>query len=173
MLRSALILAIFALYATPALAKTDAKAEARAEKGIASIYSTKLVGHATASGALLDSHKMTAAHMRLPFGTKVEVTNRKNGRKVVVTVNDRGPAPQGPHHRSLAGGRDSARHEAGRASIRRASHRRALRAPRALTRPGTTRRCRPARNNRRDSWRDIAGDNPRRNRTAALPRSRS
>ncbi len=95
MLRSALILALFALYATPALAKTDAKAEARAEKGIASIYSTKLVGHATASGALLDSHKMTAAHMRLPFGTKVEVTNRRNGRKVVVTVNDRGPHRKG------------------------------------------------------------------------------
>ena len=34
---------------------------------------------------------MTAAHRSLPFGTRVRVTNRSNGRSVVVTINDRGP----------------------------------------------------------------------------------
>ncbi len=34
---------------------------------------------------------MTAAHRSLPFGTKVRVTNRRNGRSVVVRINDRGP----------------------------------------------------------------------------------
>ena len=38
---------------------------------------------------------MTAAHKTLPFGTKVRVTNRKNGKTVVVTINDRGPFVRG------------------------------------------------------------------------------
>ena len=38
---------------------------------------------------------MTAAHRTLPFGTKVRVTNKKNGQSVVVTINDRGPFVRG------------------------------------------------------------------------------
>jgi rare lipoprotein A len=38
---------------------------------------------------------LTAAHRTLPFGTKVKVTNRHNGRSVVVTINDRGPFVRG------------------------------------------------------------------------------
>jgi rare lipoprotein A len=38
---------------------------------------------------------MTAAHRSLPFGTKVRVTNRRNGRSVVVRINDRGPFVRG------------------------------------------------------------------------------
>jgi rare lipoprotein A len=38
---------------------------------------------------------MTAAHRSLPFGTKVRVTNRRNGRSVVVRINDRGPYIRG------------------------------------------------------------------------------
>jgi rare lipoprotein A len=38
---------------------------------------------------------MTAAHRSLPFGTKVRVTNRRNGRSVVVRINDRGPYVRG------------------------------------------------------------------------------
>ena len=92
MVRSALIVTLFfALCATPVFAKTEAKAE----RGIASTYSMKLVGHRTASGARLDTHGLTAAHQYLPLGTKLLVTNRKNGRKVVVTVNDRGPFLKG------------------------------------------------------------------------------
>jgi rare lipoprotein A len=38
---------------------------------------------------------LTAAHRSLPFGTKVKVTNKRNGRSVVVTINDRGPFVRG------------------------------------------------------------------------------
>jgi rare lipoprotein A len=96
MVRSALIVALFALCAAPAFAKTHPiKTDGITERGIASTYSMKLVGHRTASGAKLDAHQFTAAHPSLPLGTKLLVTNRKNGRKVVVTVNDRGPFLKG------------------------------------------------------------------------------
>ncbi len=44
-----------------------------------------------ASGGWFNPNAMTAAHKTLPFGTKVRVTNVRNGRSVVVTINDRGP----------------------------------------------------------------------------------
>lgn len=89
--RLAAVVALVALVASPALAKHETKTES----GIASIYSTKLVGHPTASGQLLDRQSLTAAHRKLPFGTRVVVTNKRNGRQVVVTVNDRGPHLKG------------------------------------------------------------------------------
>lgn len=49
----------------------------------------------TASGEMMDPSKMTAAHPSLPFGTRIEVTNRANGRSVIVRVNDRGPFVRG------------------------------------------------------------------------------
>ncbi|MCR9122030.1 MAG: septal ring lytic transglycosylase RlpA family protein [Phyllobacteriaceae bacterium] len=45
----------------------------------------------TASGEMMDPSKMTAAHPSLPFGTRIAVTNRANGRSVTVRINDRGP----------------------------------------------------------------------------------
>lgn len=48
-----------------------------------------------ASGGWFNPNAMTAAHKTLPFGTKVRVTNRVNGRSVVVTINDRGPYIKG------------------------------------------------------------------------------
>jgi len=45
----------------------------------------------TASGQLFNPNQLTAAHKKLPFGTKVKVTNLKNNRSVVVVINDRGP----------------------------------------------------------------------------------
>lgn len=48
-------------------------------------------GRRTATGARFNPHGMTAAHRRLPFGTRLRVTNPHNGRAVTVTVNDRGP----------------------------------------------------------------------------------
>lgn len=48
-----------------------------------------------ASGGWFNPNAMTAAHKTLPFGTKVEVTNLRNGKSVVVTINDRGPYIQG------------------------------------------------------------------------------
>src|SRR6476659_3222000 len=62
--------------------------------GIASIYSTES-GSGTASGQKLNPGALTAAHRTLPFGTKVKVTNKSNGRSVVVTINDRGPFVRG------------------------------------------------------------------------------
>lgn len=61
------------------------------EHGIASVYAQKLIGHRTASGEVLDREHLTSAHRTLPFGTIIEVTNRANGRKALVRVNDRGP----------------------------------------------------------------------------------
>ena len=66
---------------------------ASAQSGIASIYSYK--AGKTASGERAHPSGMTAAHRSLPFGTKVRVTNRRNGRSVVVRINDRGPFVRG------------------------------------------------------------------------------
>jgi rare lipoprotein A len=49
----------------------------------------------TASGERMNPSAMTAAHRSLPFGTKVTVTNKKNGKSVVVRINDRGPFIKG------------------------------------------------------------------------------
>jgi len=64
-----------------------------AQSGIASIYSYK--SGRTASGERTYPTGLTAAHRSLPFGTKVRVTNRHNGRSVVVRINDRGPFIRG------------------------------------------------------------------------------
>ena len=52
-------------------------------------------GSQTASGARFNPNAMTAAHRTLPFGTKVRVTNKRNGKTVIVTINDRGPFIRG------------------------------------------------------------------------------
>jgi rare lipoprotein A len=65
-----------------------------AQSGVASIYSTK-DGLQTASGARMSNTTLTAAHRSLPFGSKVRVTNRSNGKTVVVMINDRGPFIRG------------------------------------------------------------------------------
>ena len=61
------------------------------ENGLAAVYNDRLQGHKTASGEIYDRGKLTAAHKTLAFGTKVRVTNTKNGKSVVVRINDRGP----------------------------------------------------------------------------------
>ncbi len=65
------------------------------QEGTASWYGKKFHGRKTACGEKFDMHKLTAAHRTLPFGTKVEVTNLANGKKVVVRINDRGPFKKG------------------------------------------------------------------------------
>ena len=62
--------------------------------GVASVYSHES-GSKTASGQRLNPGALTAAHRTLPFGTRVKVTNNRNGRSVVVTINDRGPFVRG------------------------------------------------------------------------------
>ncbi len=56
-----------------------------------SYYANKFEGKKTASGEVYRHSKMTAANKTLPFGTKVEIINPENSKKVIVTVNDRGP----------------------------------------------------------------------------------
>lgn len=64
-------------------------------EGLAAVYSSKLEGRKTASGQVFRQAKLTAAHPTLPFGTRVKVTNAKNGKSVEVTINDRGPTQAG------------------------------------------------------------------------------
>jgi len=63
--------------------------------GTASWYGEYFVGKPTASGEDFDMYDMTAAHPTLPLGSYVRVTNLRNGRVVVVKVNDRGPVVPG------------------------------------------------------------------------------
>ena len=62
---------------------------ASVESGIASVYCFR--NGPTASGERSRPALLAAAHKTLPFGTLVEVTNRQNGRSIVVRINDRGP----------------------------------------------------------------------------------
>jgi len=64
------------------------------QSGMASFYGEG-AGSRTASGQRFNPSAMTAAHRTLPFGTKVRVTNKRNGKSVVVTINDRGPFIRG------------------------------------------------------------------------------
>ena len=67
---------------------------ASTSRGKASYYARSLAGRKTASGERYDPNAMTAAHRTLPLGTQLKVTNPKNDKSVVVTVNDRGPVPK-------------------------------------------------------------------------------
>jgi len=88
--------------AKPEEAKPDAKPETKpstkpeaapstGQTGEASWYGEPHHGRRTASGETYDMYQLTAAHPTLPLGTRVLVTNLKNGRAVEVRINDRGP----------------------------------------------------------------------------------
>ncbi len=87
-MRSFAAMSIFCLLSAPA----------GAEECVASVYSVgdaSQPGTQTASGIPLNDNALTAAHKSLPFGTKVQVTNKKNGNSVTVTITDRGPYVRG------------------------------------------------------------------------------
>lgn len=65
--------------------------------GVASFYGKRFAGRPTASGESFDPQLLTAAHRTLPFGSRLRVTNPKNGKSVVVRINDRGPFSKGRH----------------------------------------------------------------------------
>ena len=67
-------------------------APASAQCGNASWYA---LYSQTASGEQMNPAELTAAHRTLPFGTKLKVTNQKNGKSVIVRINDRGPFIKG------------------------------------------------------------------------------
>lgn len=67
------------------------------ENGRASWYGPGFHGRKTASGSRFNQYGLTAAHRKLPLGAQVTVTNKRNGKSVVVVINDRGPYVRGRH----------------------------------------------------------------------------
>ena len=69
----------------------DTRLKPYKETGVASWYGRRYHGQKTSTGEIYDMYGMTAAHPTLPIPSYVRVTNLKNGKSVVVRVNDRGP----------------------------------------------------------------------------------
>jgi rare lipoprotein A len=95
LLASAALAAAFVVFApmvAPEKAAASQRTVVQTAAGAASWYGQKFHGRRTASGERFDMNGLTAAHRTLPFGTQVRVTNPRNGRSVVVRINDRGPA---------------------------------------------------------------------------------
>ena len=84
--------AIGAVTMTAGLMLAFSAGTAAAQCGSASWYA---LYSKTASGERMNPAAMTAAHRTLPFGTKLKVTNQRNGKSVVVRINDRGPFIKG------------------------------------------------------------------------------
>lgn len=61
------------------------------QEGIASYYGAEFQGRKTSSGEIFDKDKLTAAHLKFPFGTRLRVIDLDNGKTCEVVVNDRGP----------------------------------------------------------------------------------
>lgn len=94
---AAFALVVFTVFcrAFPAAAKADTPVLLHISTGQATRYSSKLAGRKTACGQRYDPKLLTAAHRTLPLGSIVRVTNLRNGREVVVRINDRGPFGKG------------------------------------------------------------------------------
>jgi rare lipoprotein A len=71
--------------------KTASGTVVRVQTGLATWYGGKHHGGPTASGERFNKHAMTAAHLTLRMNTRVRVTNQRNGRSVILRINDRGP----------------------------------------------------------------------------------
>lgn len=65
------------------------------EEGIASWYGGRWIGRLTANGERYRANDLTAAHKKLPFHTRVRVTDLKTGRQIIVRINNRGPFKKG------------------------------------------------------------------------------
>ena len=88
--------------AEPSAARTKVAPAAEAggrwrtyETGVASWYGGRWHGRKTANGEKYNQNSMTAAHKRLPFNTKVRVTNLRTGKSCIVRINNRGPYVRG------------------------------------------------------------------------------
>jgi len=77
------------------LAACGGSKSAFTQSGQGSYYADKFDGRPTASGVPYRPGQLTAAHNTLPFGTRIKVTNTRNGHSVKVVVNDRGPHAKG------------------------------------------------------------------------------
>ena len=65
------------------------------ETGKATYYSSRMHGRKVASGERYDKNALSCAHKKLPFGTRIRVVNLRNGKEIVVVVQDRGPFGRG------------------------------------------------------------------------------
>lgn len=88
----AIVIVFFASGRVPAPSGGD---NAPIQRGLASWYGGDFHGRPTAQGELFNMNAYTAAHRSLPLGTHVQVRNLRNGRAVVVRINDRGPYKRG------------------------------------------------------------------------------
>ena len=91
---------IAAAIALAPLLATDDAAHANVQSvyvqhGVASWYGPGFHGRKTASGERFNQYELTAAHKKLPLGTKARVTNLNNGKTIEVEINDRGPYARG------------------------------------------------------------------------------
>ncbi len=93
-MRMSVLVFVLMMAAAQLCAAQLSSVSAQSQQGIAAVYSLES-GSGTASGQKLDPGALTAAHRTLPFGTRVKVTNKKNGHSVTVTINDRGPFTRG------------------------------------------------------------------------------
>lgn len=92
---SAALASLLILAGIDAQARTHSRQSGDAQAGMASYYHDRFHGRRTASGARYDKNSLSAAHKTLPLGTQVRVTDTRNGRSVVVRINDRGPYARG------------------------------------------------------------------------------
>ena len=74
---------------------SSVQCDAQTFEGKASFYGKGFHGRRAADGSVYNMHEMTCAHKTLPFGTKLKVTNKLNGKTVIVKVTDRGPYVRG------------------------------------------------------------------------------
>ncbi len=90
------VLAVPSLAQQAAITPGGGRAQAKLDRsGVASFYAASLHGNRTANGERYNHGAMTAAHRSLPFGTLLRVSSVRNGRRVLVRVNDRGPFVRG------------------------------------------------------------------------------
>ena len=90
-----LALALVAGCSTTLRPGADGTGVGHTETGKASFYADRFQNRKTAIGERYQAGQNTAAHRSLPFGSQVRVTNVRNGRSVVVRINDRGPYVRG------------------------------------------------------------------------------
>lgn len=90
-----LLSACSAVSAKGAIHKPSTHALQQQQVGLASYYSDRYQGRKTASGERYDKNKLTATHSKLPFGTRLRITNLVNHKSVIVRVIDRARARNG------------------------------------------------------------------------------
>lgn len=82
---------ILGIYLSLLFSITVTAQDTKVQTGLATYYSARMHGHLMSDGSRYDKEGFTCAHRTLPFGTRLKVTNKKNGKTTIVIVADRGP----------------------------------------------------------------------------------